>query len=144
MTEFVKAGAPPEILTEAHPHIGTFRLVPMLQSLRDTIEGLGGEYRFQSRVTALLQRDGRITGVRLESGEEICSTHVVLAAGHSARDVFEMLQARGDQLRRLFPSAFASSIPKPDRQSPASAAPRRSWARRIPAGASRQQWARRV
>src|SRR5579864_6657007 len=71
MTEFVKAGAPEEILTEAHPHIGTFRLVTMVESLRATIEGLGGEYRFQSKVTDLLVKDRRLTGVRLESGEEI-------------------------------------------------------------------------
>jgi uncharacterized FAD-dependent dehydrogenase len=95
MTEFVKAGAPEEILMEAHPHIGTFRLVPMLESLRRTIEGLGGEYRFQSKVTDLLIRDGHIHGVTLEDGEEIAADHVVLAVGHSARDVFEMLHARG-------------------------------------------------
>ena len=95
MTEFVKAGAPEEILTEAHPHIGTFRLVPMLESLRRTIEGLGGEYRFRCKVTDLLIRDGHIHGVTLEDGEEIAADHVVLAVGHSARDVFEMLHARG-------------------------------------------------
>ena len=53
LTEFVKAGAPPEILTEAHPHIGTFRLVTMVESMRETIEGLGGEYRFEHRVDGL-------------------------------------------------------------------------------------------
>jgi len=95
LTEFVKAGAPEEILTEAHPHIGTFRLVTMVESLRDTIEKLGGEYRFQSKVTDLLLDGRRLTGVRLESGEEIKSDHVVLAVGHSARDVFQMLLDRG-------------------------------------------------
>jgi len=96
LTEFVKAGAPEEILTEAHPHIGTFRLVTMVESLRETIEGLGGEYRFTSKVTDLLLNDARqVRGVRLESGEEIASDHVVLALGHSARDTFEMLYARG-------------------------------------------------
>ena len=95
MTEFVKAGAPEEILTEAHPHIGTFRLVTMVESIRATIEGLGGEYRFQSKVTDLLIADGQIKGVQLASGEEIASDHVVLAMGHSARDVFEMLHKRG-------------------------------------------------
>ena len=95
MTEFVKAGAPEEILTEAHPHIGTFRLVTMVESIRATIEGLGGEYRFQSKVTDLLIADGQIKGVQLASGEEIASDHVVLAVGHSARDVFEMLHKRG-------------------------------------------------
>ena len=95
MTEFVKAGAPEEILTEAHPHIGTFRLVPMLENMRRTIEALGGEYRFRCKVTDLLIRDGHIHGVTLEDGEEIAADHVVLAVGHSARDVFEMLHARG-------------------------------------------------
>ena len=96
LTEFVKAGAPEEILTEAHPHIGTFRLVTMVESMRETIEGLGGEYRFQSKVTdLLLTSDRRLSGVRLESGEEIISDHVVLALGHSARDTFEMLYERG-------------------------------------------------
>src|ERR1700761_5658583 len=67
LEEFVKAGAPAEILTEAHPHIGTFRLVTMVEAMRRTIEDLGGEYRFQSRVTDLLIEDGAIQGVKLES-----------------------------------------------------------------------------
>ena len=96
LTEFVKAGAPEEILTEAHPHIGTFRLVTMVESMRQSIKALGGEYRFQSKVADLLLDDTRqVRGVRLESGEEIESRHVVLAPGHSARDLFEMLYARG-------------------------------------------------
>jgi uncharacterized FAD-dependent dehydrogenase len=95
MSEFVKAGAPGEILTEAHPHIGTFRLVPMLENMRQTIEALGGEYRFQSKVTDLVMQDGQLQGVSLEDGTQILSHHVVLAVGHSARDVFEMLLARG-------------------------------------------------
>ena len=96
LTEFVKAGAPDEILTEAHPHIGTFRLVTMVEAMRESIEALGGEYRFQSKVVDLLLTDDRrLSGVRLESGEEIISDHVVLALGHSARDTFEMLHERG-------------------------------------------------
>ena len=95
LSEFVKAGAPEEILTEAHPHIGTFRLVTMVERLRETIEKLGGEYRFQNKVTDLLLDGRRLTGVRLENGEEIKSDHVVLAVGHSARDVFQMLLDRG-------------------------------------------------
>jgi uncharacterized FAD-dependent dehydrogenase len=96
LTEFVKAGAPKEILTEAHPHIGTFRLVTMVESMRQTIEALGGEYRFQSKVVdLLLTPNRRVRGVRLENGEEIESSHVVLAPGHSARDTFEMLYERG-------------------------------------------------
>ncbi|HZW07306.1 MAG TPA: FAD-dependent oxidoreductase, partial [Phycisphaerales bacterium] len=100
LTEFVKAGAPPEILTEAHPHIGTFRLVKMVESLRATIESLGGEYRFQSRVTDLeieTSPDGKrqVRGVTLAGGEHIASDHVVLAVGHSSRDTFQMLHDRG-------------------------------------------------
>jgi uncharacterized FAD-dependent dehydrogenase len=100
LTEFVKAGAPEEILTEAHPHIGTFRLVAMVESLRDTIEKLGGEYRFQSRVTGLdietnASGERQIRGVVLADGARIASNHVVLAIGHSARDTFEMLLENG-------------------------------------------------
>jgi uncharacterized protein len=97
LTEFVKAEAPEEILTEAKPHIGTFRLVKMVENIRKTIESLGGEYRFQNRVTDLdieINSDGerRIRGVMLDNGEHIVSDHVVLAIGHSARDTFEMLE----------------------------------------------------
>ena len=100
LTEFVKAGAPPEILTEAHPHIGTFRLVGMLERLRATIEALGGEYRFECRVDDLdiaAQANGarRVRGVILQTGEHIAADHVVLAVGHSARDTFAMLLERG-------------------------------------------------
>lgn len=99
LTEFVKAEAPEEILIEAHPHIGTFRLVKMVENMRATIESLGGEYRFESRVTDLeIETDGgmrRVRGVTLASGERIAADHVVLAIGHSARDTFEMLHERG-------------------------------------------------
>jgi uncharacterized FAD-dependent dehydrogenase len=87
---FVQAGAPPEILWVSKPHIGTFRLVSMVENMRRTIEALGGEYRFESRVERLLIAGNprRITGVRLASGEDIEADHVVLAPGHSARDLF--------------------------------------------------------
>jgi uncharacterized FAD-dependent dehydrogenase len=98
LTEFVKAGAPEEILTEAHPHIGTFRLVTMVEHLRATIESLGGEYRFESKITDLLIDDGKLCGVKLETGEEIAADHVVLAVGHSARDVFALLDRRGVEI----------------------------------------------
>ena len=82
LTEFVKAGAPEEILTEAHPHIGTFRLVTMVESMRETIEGLGGEYRFKSRVADLLLDEvRRMRGVGLESGDEIASRSCRAGAG---------------------------------------------------------------
>ncbi|MDZ4374442.1 MAG: NAD(P)/FAD-dependent oxidoreductase, partial [Phenylobacterium sp.] len=100
LTEFVEAGAPPEILTEAHPHIGTFRLVTMVESLRAKIERLGGEYRFQIRVTDVeLDRaaDGshRLRGLHLHTGEFLEARHVVLAVGHSSRDTFQALHDRG-------------------------------------------------
>ncbi len=100
LTEFVTAGAPEDILTEAKPHIGTFRLVTMVERLRETIEKLGGEYRFSARVDDFdieVRADGtrQMRGVVLASGEKIAADHVVLAVGHSARDTFEMLHARG-------------------------------------------------
>jgi uncharacterized FAD-dependent dehydrogenase len=95
LTEFVKAGAPEEILYVSKPHIGTFRLVGMVETMRHEIEALGGEIRFQQRVTDVLIEDGQIRGVVLASGETLHSSHVVLALGHSARDTFEMLHARG-------------------------------------------------
>jgi len=100
LTEFVKAGAPSEILTEAHPHIGTFRLVTMVESMRATIERLGGEYRFSSRVDGLdIATDSsghrRLCGLHLNGGGYLAAERVVLAIGHSARDSFEMLRAAG-------------------------------------------------
>ncbi|SEN05520.1 hypothetical protein SAMN05192583_1894 [Sphingomonas gellani] len=100
LTEFVKAGAPPEILTEAHPHIGTFRLVKMVETMRETIEALGGEYRFGTRVDGLhVETDGAgqrcIRGLHLHDGGYLEASHVVLAIGHSARDTFAMLHAAG-------------------------------------------------
>jgi uncharacterized FAD-dependent dehydrogenase len=100
LTEFVKAGAPEEILYVSKPHIGTFRLVSMVENMRATIESLGGEIRFSQRVDDLLLEpaaDGQqqIRGVTLASGEQIRADHVVLALGHSARDTFEMLHTRG-------------------------------------------------
>ena len=106
LNEFVKAGAPEEILYVAKPHIGTFRLVGMVEKMRADIEALGGEIRFQQHVTDVLvePRSGRsdgvseglaIRGVTLASGEQILSDHVVLALGHSARDTFTMLHGRG-------------------------------------------------
>ena len=95
LEEFVKAGAPPEILYVSKPHIGTFKLVTMVEHMRQTITELGGEIRFQSRVVDLDIADGRIKGVVLADGERIAADHVVLALGHSARDTFTMLHQRG-------------------------------------------------
>ncbi|MBE9609779.1 NAD(P)/FAD-dependent oxidoreductase [Chitinilyticum piscinae] len=99
MEEFVKAGAPEEILWLAKPHIGTFKLVGMVEKMRAEIIALGGEIRFESRVDDLIidERDGQkqLRGVRLADGSELFSEHVVLALGHSARDTFAMLHERG-------------------------------------------------
>jgi uncharacterized FAD-dependent dehydrogenase len=99
LEEFVKAGAPDDILWEAHPHIGTFRLVTMVESMRATIEELGGEYRWETRVDDLeLERlpDGRqkLRGLHLHDDSFLEADHVVLAVGHSARPTFEMLHRR--------------------------------------------------
>jgi uncharacterized FAD-dependent dehydrogenase len=99
LTEFVKAGAPEEIMYVSKPHIGTFRLVKMVEQMRATVEALGGEYRFGSKVVDIdieqTPEGGQVRGVTLEGGEKIATDHVVLAVGHSARDTFQMLYDRG-------------------------------------------------
>ena len=95
LDEFVKAGAPAEILYESHPHIGTFKLVGMVEKMRATIQSLGGEIRFQSRVDDIEIIDGQVRGVVLANGEHIATNHLVLAIGHSARDTFAMIHKRG-------------------------------------------------
>jgi len=95
LTELVDAGAAPEILYINKPHIGTYRLVKIVQNLRAKIEALGGEIRFQCRVEDIDIEQGQVRGVVLETGEYIASDHVVLAVGHSARDTFQMLWERG-------------------------------------------------
>ena len=95
LAEFVKAGAPEEILYSGKPHIGTFRLVAMVESLRETIHSLGGEIRFGSKVAGIDIEQGAARGVTLANGECIAADHVVLAVGHSARDTFGMLRDRG-------------------------------------------------
>lgn len=95
LTEFVKAGAPEKILYVSKPHIGTFRLVSMVEKMRATIQSLGGEIRFESRVDDIEIQDGQVKGVQLANGEHIATRQLVLAIGHSARDTFEMLHKRG-------------------------------------------------
>lgn len=95
LREFVKAGAPEEILFVSKPHVGTFRLVSMVEKIREEIVSLGGEFRFDSRVTDVEIDNGQLSGVVLASGERIASDHVILAIGHSARDTFQMLYDRG-------------------------------------------------
>ena len=95
LEEFVKAGAPEEILYVSHPHIGTFRLVGMAEKMRETIQSLGGEIRFESRVDDIEIENGKVSGVVLAGGERIAANDIVLAVGHSARDTFEMIHRRG-------------------------------------------------
>jgi uncharacterized FAD-dependent dehydrogenase len=92
--EFVRAGAPEEILYVSKPHIGTFRLTGMVETMRKEIEALGGEVRFEQKVTDVLIDNGQLQGVELADGERLMSRHVVLALGHSARDTFRMLHRR--------------------------------------------------
>ncbi|WP_222910418.1 NAD(P)/FAD-dependent oxidoreductase [Pseudomonas sp. DNDY-54] len=95
MHEFVRAGAPEEIMFVSKPHIGTFRLTGVVSTMREEIKALGGDVRFDSRVVDFIIEDGRIQGVRMADGEEIRSRYVVLALGHSSRDTFRMLHQRG-------------------------------------------------
>ena len=94
MHEFVRAGAPPEILYVSRPHIGTFRLAGVVTAMRREIVALGGEVRFESRVSDLIIENGQIEGVVLASGEALPGRHVVLAPGHSSRDTLRMLEQR--------------------------------------------------
>lgn len=100
MEEFVKAGAPDEILYVAHPHIGTFKLVKVVENIREQIIALGGEIRFEQRVTDAHIENGHLRGLtvldqRTGESHELRADHVVMALGHSSRDTFEMLHARG-------------------------------------------------
>jgi uncharacterized FAD-dependent dehydrogenase len=96
----VAHGASPDILVDAHPHIGTNKLPGVIASMREAILGAGGEVRFGSRVVDLRLTDGAVRGVVLASGEEVAGTRLILATGHSARDVFELLQRRGVAIAR--------------------------------------------
>jgi len=99
LEEFVRAGAPEEILWNSKPHIGTFRLVTMVESMRETILALGGEYRFETRVADLEishnNEERRLEALILDNGERLSTNHAILAIGHSARDTFAMLLKRG-------------------------------------------------
>lgn len=95
LNEFVAAGAPDEILYVSKPHIGTFKLVAMVEKMRAQIVELGGEIRFSARVDDMHIEDGQITGVTLANGEQLYSKHIAIAIGHSARDTFEMIHNKG-------------------------------------------------
>src|SRR5262245_7850748 len=91
-------GAPREILVDARPHIGSNKLPKVITAMRERLEGVGAMVRFGARVTELIVRDGRALGVRLADGIEVLGRAVVLATGHSARDVHELLRAAGIRL----------------------------------------------
>ncbi len=100
MTEFVKAGAPEEILLVSKPHIGTFKLVKVVEHMREQIIAMGGEIRFEQRLSDVLIDNGQLRGISVQnlqdgSSYELRADHVVLAPGHSARDTFAMLHERG-------------------------------------------------
>jgi uncharacterized FAD-dependent dehydrogenase len=95
MHEFVRAGAPEEIMYVSKPHIGTFRLTGVVAAMREEIKTLGGEVRFESKVSDFIIENGRIEGVTLADGETLRSRYVVLALGHSSRDTFRKLHERG-------------------------------------------------
>ncbi len=122
MDEFVRAGAPPEILYEAHPHIGTFKLVKVVESIREQIIALGGEVRFEQRVSDVLlnqeHSDKEIRGLQVENLQNgsqyaLSGRHVVMALGHSARDTFAMLYERGvDMQAKPFSVGFRIEHPQ--------------------------------
>jgi uncharacterized FAD-dependent dehydrogenase len=94
----VEAGAPEEILYISKPHIGTLKLVKIVENLRNTIQDLGGEFFFQSRVDDLIIEEGQLRGVVIADGKKFHHDHIILAIGHSARDTFKMLYRRGVQI----------------------------------------------
>ncbi len=100
-------GASPEILFEAHPHIGSDKLPGLIAAIRNSILGAGGEIRLETRVDGLRLRDGRVTGVRTAAGDTLDGEAVILATGHSARDVYEMLHREGVLLEA---KAFAMGV----------------------------------
>jgi uncharacterized FAD-dependent dehydrogenase len=118
MQEFVDAGAPPEILVDAHPHIGTFKLVKVVENIRAQIIALGGEIRFQHKVEDILVENGQLRGLVVlnqASGatSELRADHVVMALGHSARDTFTMLHSRGAPIEaKPFSIGFRAEHPQ--------------------------------
>jgi len=109
---FVAHGATADILVDARPHIGTNKLPQIIEAIRDTILNAGGEIHFDSKVTSLLVSAGEIKGVQLATGEKLNANAVILATGHSARDVFEMLH-RQNILIEAKPFALGVRIEHP-------------------------------
>ena len=114
LQELVNAGAVPEILYINKPHIGTYRLVKIVENLRNTIFSLGGDVRFETRVDDIEIDHGQVRGVRLANGDYLRTDHVVLSVGHSARDTFEMLHRRGVYIEpKPFSIGFRVEHPQP-------------------------------
>jgi uncharacterized FAD-dependent dehydrogenase len=107
LEELTAAGAPEEILYDHKPHVGTANLVKVVKNLRLKIEQLGGEYRFNAKVVDLILENEKLVGVLLADGQQLFSDIAILAIGHSARDTFEMLQARGV---KFAPKAFSAGF----------------------------------
>ena len=107
LEQFVKCGARENILYDAKPHVGTDVLLTVVQNLRHTIIGLGGEVRFNSQVVGIRSENGKLTGLELEGGEIIDCDNAVFAIGHSARDTFEMLNEMGLPME---PKPFAMGV----------------------------------
>ncbi|MDQ6954514.1 MAG: NAD(P)/FAD-dependent oxidoreductase [Mariprofundaceae bacterium] len=95
LAEFVRFGADKSILLDAHPHLGTDKLIRIVRRMREHLLTLGVDYRFDSRVDHILNSKQQANGVHLADGEEILAEHIVLAIGHSARDTIEHLHTQG-------------------------------------------------
>ena len=119
LEQFVKCGARENILYDAKPHVGTDVLLKVVQNLRGWIISLGGEVRFNTQVTGICTDNGKLTGLKLESGEIIDCDHAIFAIGHSARDTFEMLDGMGIPME---PKPFAMGVRIEHKQSTIDAA----------------------
>jgi hypothetical protein len=108
LEELARHGAPQDIMVNSRPHIGTDKLITVLRSLRETITELGGEIRYEAKVTDLHVEDGRIHGVALGDGSTVEAKHIVLAVGHSARDMFELLATK--PIITLEPKPFSVGV----------------------------------
>lgn len=107
LEQFVAAGAREDILFDAKPHVGTDVLLQVVQNIRKRIISLGGEVRFNSQVTGVIQQEGKLTGLVLETGETVYCDHAIFAIGHSARDTFSMLNDLGIAME---PKPFAMGV----------------------------------
>ena len=119
LEQFVKCGARENILYDAKPHVGTDVLLNVVQNLRGWIISLGGEVRFNTKVTGICSDNGKLTGLKLENGEIIDCDHAIFAIGHSARDTFEMLEETGILME---PKPFAMGVRIEHRQTTIDAA----------------------